>query len=121
MGAVKSKVDVETIHAEVASTPVMIYTKDGCSFCAKAKELLNQEKIEYKECNVDRIKEKTPEAYNPRVNGLVYMTRQTTMPQIFICGKFVGGFTDLDKLRETRKLWETLAECTGENDSRRQG
>ncbi|EPB79600.1 glutaredoxin [Ancylostoma ceylanicum] len=120
MGSVESKVDVETIHNETKSVPVMIYIKDGCGFCAKAKELLNQEKIEYKECNVDRIREQDPKAYKPRVNGLVYMTRQTTMPQIFICGRFIGGFTDLDKLRETRKLWEALAECTGENDPRRQ-
>ncbi|CAJ0600486.1 unnamed protein product [Cylicocyclus nassatus] len=116
MGAVKSKVDVEVIHHEVQSTPVVIYTKDGCGFCAKARELLNKEGIEYKDCNVDRIKEDTPDAYQARVNGLVYMTHQTTMPQIFICGNFVGGFTDLEKLRETRRLWDVLATCTEEND-----
>ncbi|KAK6739769.1 hypothetical protein RB195_008328 [Necator americanus] len=120
MGSLQSKVDVDTIHNEVTSTPVMIYTKDGCSFCTRAKELLNKEKIEYKECNVDRLKEENPKEYKPRVNGLVYMTKQTTMPQVFICGRFVGGFTDLDKLRETRKLWEELAQCTGENDPRRE-
>ncbi|ETN74814.1 hypothetical protein NECAME_12713 [Necator americanus] len=46
MGSLQSKVDVDTIHNEVTSTPVMIYTKDGCSFCTRAKELLNKEKIE---------------------------------------------------------------------------
>ncbi|VDM63812.1 unnamed protein product [Angiostrongylus costaricensis] len=60
----------------------MIYTKDGCTFCTKAKELLNNEKMEYKECNTDKLKETNPEQYKGRVNGLVYMTRQTTMPQV---------------------------------------
>nr|CDJ91639.1 Glutaredoxin domain containing protein [Haemonchus contortus] len=98
MGSVKSKVDVDQIHKEVNSAPVMIYTKDGCSFCTRAKNLLKEEKIEYTECNIDRIKETNPDEYKPRVNGLVYMTRQTTMPQVFICGRFVGGCTDLEKL-----------------------
>lgn len=48
------------------------------------------------------------------------MIKNAHVFQIFICGHFIGGFTDLDKLRETRKLWEALAECTGENDPRRQ-
>ncbi|XGW17284.1 hypothetical protein V3C99_002135 [Haemonchus contortus] len=118
MGSVKSKVDVDQIHKEVNSAPVMIYTKDGCSFCTRAKNLLKEEKIEYTECNIDRIKETNPDEYKPRVNGLVYMTRQTTMPQVFICGRFVGGCTDLEKLRESRKLYDALLECTGENSVR---
>ncbi|VDL75818.1 unnamed protein product [Nippostrongylus brasiliensis] len=69
----------------------------------------------YTEYNVDRLKEDSPEQYSPVVNGLVYMTRQTTMPQIFICGKFVGGFTDLQKLKESHKLLDAIMECTGEN------
>ncbi|KAJ1363255.1 Glutaredoxin [Parelaphostrongylus tenuis] len=118
MGSVKSKVDVDTIHTEVTSAPVMIYTKDGCSFCTKAKELLNNEKIE--ECNTDELKEANPQEYKPRINGLVYVTRQTTMPQIFICGKFIGGFTDLEKLQKSRELYGRLAECTAEDDSEQQ-
>ncbi|VDM66920.1 unnamed protein product [Strongylus vulgaris] len=68
----------------VKSVPIMIYTKDGCGFCARAKDLMNTEKIRYEECNVDRIREKDPDKYKPRVNGLVYMTHQTTMPQVSI-------------------------------------
>ncbi|KHJ81073.1 hypothetical protein OESDEN_19243 [Oesophagostomum dentatum] len=66
-------------------------------------------------------KGKTPEAYNPRVNGAGLYDEADDDATNFYCGKFVGGFTDLDKLRETKKLWEALAECTGENDPRRQG
>ncbi|WKY00510.1 hypothetical protein Q1695_014949 [Nippostrongylus brasiliensis] len=115
MGAVKSKVDVERIHNEVSSSAVTVYTKDHCSFCTRTKDLLQEEQVEYTEYNVDRLKEDSPEQYSPVVNGLVYMTRQTTMPQIFICGKFVGGFTDLQKLKESHKLLDAIMECTGEN------
>ncbi|VDO71603.1 unnamed protein product [Heligmosomoides polygyrus] len=67
---------------QVSSVPVMIYTKNGCSFCTKAKSLFEKEGIEYRESNVDRVKSDAPEQYKPRVNGLVYMTRHTTMPQV---------------------------------------
>ncbi|KAK6035561.1 hypothetical protein COOONC_26934 [Cooperia oncophora] len=100
MGAIESKVDVDKIHKEVSSTPVMIYTKDGCGFCTRAKTLLDEEKIEsLLECNVESI---IIEISNPDY-------------EIFICGRFVGGCTDLEKLRESRKLYEAVLECTAEN------
>ncbi|CAI5446559.1 unnamed protein product [Caenorhabditis angaria] len=34
---------------------------------------------------------------------------------IFICGKFIGGFNELSNLKNSGKLLEALAECTGEN------
>lgn len=117
MGSVDSKVDVRKIREEVSSVPVMIYTKNGCSFCTKAKSLFEKEGIEYRESNVDRVKSDAPEQYKPRVNGLVYMTRHTTMPQIFICGKFVGGYTDLEKLRDSRELYSMVLSCTEEKNT----
>ncbi|KAK6016347.1 hypothetical protein OSTOST_18169 [Ostertagia ostertagi] len=63
-------------NGKVTWSPVTIYTKDGCSFCTRAKSLLNEEKIEYTECNIDRLKETDPKQYKPRVNGLVYMTKR---------------------------------------------
>ncbi|KJH50854.1 glutaredoxin [Dictyocaulus viviparus] len=115
MGTLNSKVDTNAVHQEVSSVPVMMYTKHGCSFCTRARELLNNEKIEYKECNTDELKKTNPQQYQPLINGLVYMTRQTSLPQIFICGKFIGGFTDLEKLRNSRQLLDAVAECAVEH------
>ena len=44
-------------------------------------------------------------------NALIKLTRQKTVPQIFINGSFIGGFTDLDKLlsNEMFKLEKKLS------------
>ena len=50
------------------------------------------------------------------MNGLVYTTRQTTVPQIFICGKFIGGYTELYNLRQAKKLFDAIDECSHQYD-----
>jgi len=44
-------------------------------------------------------------------NELIKLTRQKSVPQIFINGSFIGGFTDLDKLlsNEMFKLEKKLS------------
>ncbi|GMS89533.1 hypothetical protein PENTCL1PPCAC_11708, partial [Pristionchus entomophagus] len=93
----------------------MIYSKNSCGFCTKAKELLKEAKVDYKECDLDELKRRKPDEYLPYVNGLVYTSRMTAVPQIFICGKFIGGYTELKNLVEAKKLLEKIEECTGEN------
>lgn len=46
------------------------------------------------------------------VNGLIYVTKQTVVPQIFICGNFIGGFTELLQLKNAGKLLDAVAECS---------
>uniref|UniRef100_A0A914Y206 Glutaredoxin n=1 Tax=Panagrolaimus superbus TaxID=310955 RepID=A0A914Y206_9BILA len=53
------------------------------------------------------------EAY---INGLVYTTRQTSVPQIFICGKHVGGYTELNNLHKAKKLFDAIDECSNQYD-----
>ncbi|PIC42435.1 hypothetical protein B9Z55_009518 [Caenorhabditis nigoni] len=115
MGGVTSKVNVDVVQEQVKKDPVVMYTKNSCTFCNKAKDLFSDVKVAYKEVNLDSLKEAQPQDYLGIVNGLVYTTRQTSVPQIFICGRFVGGFTELEALRNAGHLFEAIAQCTGEN------
>uniref|UniRef100_A0A1I7TMM0 Glutaredoxin domain-containing protein n=1 Tax=Caenorhabditis tropicalis TaxID=1561998 RepID=A0A1I7TMM0_9PELO len=115
MGGVKSKVNVDVVQEQVKKDPVVMYTKTSCTFCNKAKDLFADVRVAYKEVNLDTLKASQPNDYLGIVNGLVYTTRQTSVPQIFICGRFVGGFTELDALRNSGHLFEAIAQCTGEN------
>ncbi|CAL2036357.1 CBN-GLRX-21 protein [Caenorhabditis brenneri] len=117
MGGVKSKVNVDVVQEQVKNDPVVMYTKTSCTFCTKAKDLLSNVRVTYKEVNLDDLKANLPKEYLGIVNGLVYTTRQTSVPQIFICGRFVGGFTELEALRNSGHLFEAIAQCTGENAS----
>ena len=65
----------------------IVWSKDQCPFCDQAKNLLKLKGIEYEERNINR--DWTREQLLEAVPGA------RTVPQIFLDGKLVGGFTDL--------------------------
>ena len=67
----------------------IVWSKDACPFCDQAKNLLKLKGIEYEERNISRdwtreqLLEAVPDA--------------RTVPQIFLDGELIGGFTELRK------------------------
>lgn len=65
----------------------VVWSKNSCPFCVQAKALLEKRGIEYEERNVstnwtrEQLLEAVPDA--------------RTLPQIFLDGQHIGGFTDL--------------------------
>jgi glutaredoxin-like protein len=64
-----------------------IISKDGCPFCAKAKRLLDEHGYCYEEIKLDR---KTISSRTVRA-----MTGKSSVPQVYIDGKYIGGSDDL--------------------------
>lgn len=69
---------------------VEIYTGPSCGYCNNAKALLTQRGIEYTEISAAENRE----ALIARVEATGAETPRT-IPQIFIDGKYIGGFDDL--------------------------
>jgi thioredoxin reductase (NADPH) len=70
----------------------VIITRDNCSFCEKAKELLRGQNKQVKVFNVQDME-------NKWVLTLLKTSGLKTVPQIFkYDGAFVGGYTDLKVL-----------------------
>jgi glutaredoxin len=67
----------------------IVWSKDQCPYCDQAKALLKSRNIEFEERNVsqDWTREQLLEA----------VPNARTVPQIFLDGKLVGGFTELRK------------------------
>ncbi len=67
---------------------VLIYTKDNCIWCDRAKILLDSKKISYNEIDLSddskRLKFYEKIGHNVR-----------TVPQVFIDDKRIGGYQDL--------------------------
>lgn len=67
----------------------VVWSKDACPFCDQAKALLKQKNIEFEEKKIghgytrEQLLEAVPDA--------------RTVPQIFLDGKLIGGFTELRK------------------------
>ena len=81
---------------------VEMYIKPGCPYCHAAARLLDGKKVAYTTINIQAQPAKRPEMIQ-RANG------RSTVPQIFIGGKHVGGFDDLNALHARGKLDAMLA------------
>ncbi|HEX2803781.1 MAG TPA: glutaredoxin 3 [Sphingomicrobium sp.] len=81
---------------------VEIYTKTFCGFCWRARDLLDSKGIAYEEYVIDGGGPKREEMIQ-RAMG------RTTVPQIFIEGRHIGGCTDLIALERDGKLNDLLA------------
>ena len=76
---------------------VEIYTKFGCPYCYRAKRLLDEKGVDYEEYAVNTMRGKREEMLE-RARG------RTTVPQIFIGGRHVGGSDDLAGLERNGQL-----------------
>jgi glutaredoxin 3 len=65
----------------------IIFTKDKCEYCVKAKELLTKKRYEYLEKNISNLAHRT-ELLNKYPEA-------KTVPQIFFDNKHIGGYDSL--------------------------
>ena len=69
---------------------VVIYSKNYCPFCVRAKSLLDGKGVSYEEIMVDQ----DPQMFE----DLKKKSGMMTVPQIFIDDKLIGGYTELAAL-----------------------
>ena len=80
--------------------PVVLYTTNPCSFCARAKGLLSSRGVEFSEVNLS----KDPE-------GRLQLAQRTGMmsfPQVVVGDRLVGGWSELLRADEDGRLEELL-------------
>jgi glutaredoxin 3 len=81
---------------------VEIYTRAFCGYCYRAKRLLDSKGIDYQEHEVF--------FGGPEKEEMIQRSEgRTTVPQIFIDGRHIGGCTELMELESRGKLDELLA------------
>ena len=71
---------------------ITVYSKNMCGYCVQAKNLLKNKGIEFEEINIEE---------KPEAREFVISEGHRTMPQIYIDGKSMGGYTELVKLDES--------------------
>lgn len=81
-------------------TKIEIYTKTHCSFCQRAKTLLNIKGVNFVEHNITDDLAKAAEMYQ--------RSRRETLPVIFINDTLIGGCTELFELDEKGELDKLL-------------
>mgnify|MGYP000731238491 CR=1 FL=1 len=81
---------------------VEIYTKVTCGYCMRAKALLDQKSVDYREIKIDANAELRNEMIERSQGGY-------TVPQIFINDQPIGGCDELYALHAQNKLDALLA------------
>ena len=75
---------------------IEMYTSQTCAYCVNAKALLKQKGLDYSEIDISTDAD--------RASEMIKRSGNQTVPQIFIDGKSIGGFTELAKLNSTGEL-----------------
>jgi glutaredoxin 3 len=76
---------------------IKIYTKSTCPYSMRAKQLLDEKGVSYEEIVIDTDTARRQEMI-AAANG------RTTVPQVFIAGRHVGGCDDLMELNDSGQL-----------------
>lgn len=79
---------------------IIVYSKQICPYCTRAKALLKRKNAEFNEIIIDseELRDEMIEKSGGRM----------TVPQIFIGDYHVGGYDDLEQLNRDGKLDELL-------------
>ncbi|MCA9710307.1 MAG: glutaredoxin [Myxococcales bacterium] len=86
--------------ADVAA-PVVVYTTRWCGYCHAALALLRDRDIEHVEIDVS--------GNHDARRWMREVTRQSTVPQVFVGGRSIGGYTELAALDRSGELDRMLA------------
>lgn len=97
---------------------VVVYSKEGCPYCVRAKALLRDILVEDKLIIVELDKEERPSEYILWANRLkdVYPDHGT-FPWIFVGQEFLGGFTDINRAYVMGTLETTMRRNNIDSDS----
>jgi glutaredoxin 3 len=86
----------QEVEQVVRDNKVVLFTKTYCPYCKKAKELLESLKVAFVAFELDEMDE-LGKAVQASLNK---MTKQSTVPSVFVGSKHVGGSDDLARLVE---------------------
>ncbi len=76
---------------------IIIYSRETCPFCIQAKNLLQAKNVSYQDIDVEKNPEKMEEMIK-KAEG------ETSVPQIFVDNKRIGGCNELYALEDKGEL-----------------
>jgi len=85
----------------MAQPEVEVYFTPYCGYCQAARRLLDDKGVAYRAIDVSGDQEQ-----RRRIREL---SGQSTVPQIFIDGRSIGGYTELAALDRSQELDDLLA------------
>jgi glutaredoxin 3 len=82
---------------------VQMYATAFCPYCVRARRLLKRKGVEFEEIRVDKDMDE--------MRTMIQRSQRTTVPQIFIGERHIGGYDDMAALDQAGKLDPMLTEA----------
>lgn len=83
-----------------------IYSKNGCHYCVKAKQLLEHKEPVIIDC--DEYLKNNKQDFLSFIKCISNNTEHNTFPIVFYCGKYIGGYNDTKEYFERNDIFENL-------------
>ena len=93
-----------------ARSPIVMYTQMFCGYCSAARALLTEKGVTWEEIDVT-MQQELRRAMQER-------SGRTTVPQIFIGERHIGGYDDLAALDQRGELDTLLEQTVGIDNGR---
>ena len=97
----------EFIQKEITSHDIVIFSKTNCSYCKQAKSVLDTMRHAYRVIELDVNSQCPLDDCKTLTRYFILLTHMRTVPQIFVKGKLIGGFIEMNNLIKTKEF-ETL-------------
>jgi len=92
----------------IKEDPVVIFSKSSCPFCQQTKALFDQIRVTYNNLELDQRDDG-----NEIQEELHRRTGQNTVPNVFIGGQSIGGWTQTKSLFDSGELYKKLDQAKG--------
>jgi len=101
--------DMKTeVQKLIESQPVVLFSKTTCPFCTKAKDLLKSLNVKFETVELDKI-----DKGSQYQDALLEISGQKTVPNTFIYGHHLGGWTDMANAHSGGHLIDAITNKTG--------
>jgi glutaredoxin 3 len=88
-----------------AHTAVVMYTTSWCPYCTRARKLFDDKGVKYTEIDVEAVEGARAE--------MQQRAGRTSVPQIFVGNRHLGGYDDTSALERRGELDPLLAAADG--------
>jgi glutaredoxin 3 len=80
---------------------VLMYARQGCGYCTRARQLLARKGIAYTEVDIETVAGARAE--------MQQRSGRSTVPQVFVGDRHLGGYDDISALDDAGELDPVLA------------
>ena len=97
------------VDSQIRENPVMMYTGSRCGMSRASKDLLNSKYpgLRYKYLDYD-----VAPGGDWIMGPVIRLSHSAKLPQIFICGRYIGGKSALYAYHESGQLKGMIRQCT---------